>query len=165
VGHTEEAIGEFKKAIQLDPMAGDAYLNLGYNYKKEGRLEEAIQAYKKAMVVAPRVAAECHNNLGDAYLLQGRKQEAIDELKLALRERPGYAHPYFNLGIIHEGDGDIDKAIACMENVAKSEPEFLPIYQSLMRLYEKKGWKEKSHEARENYLKYDAVGRRVFFGG
>jgi tetratricopeptide (TPR) repeat protein len=165
VGHTEEAIEEFKKAIQLDPMAGEAYLNLGYNYNKQGRLEEAIEAYKKAMVVTPRVAAEGHNNLGDAYQLQGRKQEAIDELKMALQERPGYARPYFKLGIIYEEDGDIDQAIACMENAAKTEPEFLPIYQSLMRLYEKKGWKEKSQEARMNFLKYEALGRRVFYGG
>jgi tetratricopeptide (TPR) repeat protein len=165
VGRIEEAIGEFKKAIQLNPMAGGAYLNLGYIYNKQGRFEEAIQAYKKAMVVTPRLAAECHNNLGNAYLDQGRKQEAINEFRLALRERPGYARPYFKLGGIYEEDGNIDQAIACLEKAARTEPEFVPIHQALMRLYEKKGWAQKAREARENFHKFDLLGRHVFFGG
>jgi tetratricopeptide (TPR) repeat protein len=165
VGRTEEAIVEFQKAIQLNPMAGGAYLNLGYVYHKQGRFEEAIQAYKKAMAMTPRLAAECHNNLGTAYLLQGRKQEAIKEFELALQVRPGYARPYFELGTIYEEDENIDKAIDCMEKAARTEPEFVPIYQALIRLYEKKGLAEKSQEARKNFHKFDSLGRYTFFGG
>jgi protein O-GlcNAc transferase len=143
---------------------GEGYLNLGYIYTKQGRFDEAIQALKKAMAMTPRLAAECHNNLGVAHLLQGRKQEATNEFKLALQARPGYARPYFKLGTIYEEDGDLDQAIDCLEKAARTEPEFVPIYQALMRLYEKKGWKEKSQEARKNFFKYDSLGRRVYLG-
>jgi Tfp pilus assembly protein PilF len=164
-GRTAEAIEELKKAAQLDPKGGEAYLNLGYIYFHQRKLDEAIQAFQKAIVLTPRLAADGHNNLGAVYLLQGRNEEAIQELQLALKERPHYSRPYSSLGNYYEKEGDIDKAISYMEQAAKLEPEFVPAHESLVRLYEKKGWKEKSQEARKNFLKYDALGRRAFFGG
>jgi Tfp pilus assembly protein PilF len=164
-GRTAEAIEELKKAAQLNPKGGEPYLNLGYIYFNQGKLEEARQAFQKAIVLTPRLSAEGHNNLGAVYLLQGRNEEGIKELQLALKERPHYSRPYSSLGNFYEKEGDIDKAISCMEQAAKLEPEFVPAHEALVRLYEKKGWKEKSREARKNYLKYDALGRRIFLGG
>jgi len=163
-GRIDEAIAEFKKAIQLNPRAGEAYLNLGHIYFKQGKLEEAIQAFQKAISLKPRLAPEGHNNLGAVYLQQGRKEEGIKELQLALKNRPLYARPYSNLGKFYEAEGDIDKAIFCRERAVKLEPEDVPAQEALARLYGKKGWREKSQEARKNFLKYDALGKRSFTG-
>jgi tetratricopeptide (TPR) repeat protein len=165
VGRTGQAIEEFKKATQLNPKAGEPFLNLGYIYFHQGKMEEAIQAFQKAIVLTPRLSAECHNNLGIIYLQQGRKEEGLKKLQLALHARPFYARTHWNLGNFYEKEGDIDRAISYMEKAAKLEPEYIPVHQALIRLYEKKGWKEKSQEARKNFLKYDSLGRRVFFGG
>jgi Tfp pilus assembly protein PilF len=153
-GHIEEAIGEFKKAIQLDPEDGRAYLNLGYIYFRQGKLREAAQAFKKAMTISPRLLPECHNNLGMAHLRQGRIQEAIKEFQNALEIRPLYSSPYFNLAGIYDKQGDVDRAISCLEKITRFEPEFFNAHKELSRLYNKKGWKEKSQEAYRNYLKY-----------
>jgi len=164
VGRTGEAIEEFKKAIQLNPKAGEPFLNLGYIYFHQGKMEEAIQAFQKAIVLTPRLSPECHNNLGIIYLQQGRKEEGIKELQLALQARPFYARTHGNLGNFYEKEGDVDRAISFMERAAKLEPEYVPVYKALIRLYEKKGWKEKSQEARKNYLRYASMGQHFFIG-
>ena len=163
-GRTGQAIEELKKAARLNPNGGEPYLNLGYIYFHQRKLEESIQAFQRAVVLSPRLAPEVHNNLGAVYLLQGRKEEGIKELQLALKERPHYSRPYSSQGNFYEQEGDIDKAISCMEQAAKLEPEFVPIHEALVRLYEKKGWKEKSQEAHKNYLKYDSLGKQFFIG-
>jgi tetratricopeptide (TPR) repeat protein len=164
VGRTEEAIAEIKKALQLNPKSGEAYLNLGFIYQSQGKQQEAIQAYQEAEAFSPRVAVEAHNNLAAAYLQLGLREQAIKESRLALAARPFNGRTYYNLGNIYEQDGDIDKAISCMEKAAKLEPEFIPVYQALARLYKKKGWEEKSRKAHENYLKYHDLGNRLFLG-
>jgi tetratricopeptide (TPR) repeat protein len=163
-GHTDEAIAEFHRAIQLDQKAGIAYLNLGYIYHNQGKLEEAIQALQKAVIMTPRLAPEMHNNLAIIYLQQGRKEEGLKELQRALEARPHFARAYSNFGNFFEKEENIDQAIFCMEKAAKLEPEYIPVHQALSRLYEKKGWKEKSREAQNNFIKYAALGAHVFLG-
>jgi tetratricopeptide (TPR) repeat protein len=163
-GHTDKAVTMFKKAIQLDQRDGVAYLNLGYIYHQQGKLEEAIQASQKAVVLTPRLAPEIHNNLAMIYLQQGRKQEGLKELQRALEARPHFARAYSNFGDFYEKEGNIDQAIFCMEKAAKLEPEYITVYKALSRLYEKKGWKEKSQEAHNNFIKYSSLGTHVFLG-
>jgi len=153
-GRIEEATGQFKKAIQLDPRDGRAHLNLGYIYFLQGKLEEATKAIKKAMTFSPGLLPECHNNLGGVYLGQGRTQEAIKEFQNALEMRPLYSNPYFNLAGIYDKQGDVDRAISCLEKITRFEPEFFNAHKELSRLYNKKGLPEKSQEAYRNYLKY-----------
>jgi tetratricopeptide (TPR) repeat protein len=157
-------MAEFKRAAFLHPKGGESHLNLGYVYFSQGRMEEAIQAFQKAIELSPRLSPDGHNNLGAVYLSQGRKNEAIEELQLAIQERPHYARPYSNLGKFYEEEGDIDRAIFYLEKSAKLEPEFVPVHIALARLYEKKGWREKSQEAQKNYLKHASLGIRIFVG-
>jgi Flp pilus assembly protein TadD len=163
-GHTDEAVAELNRAIQLNQKEGIAHFNLGYIYLHQGRSEEAIQAFQKAGVLTPRLAPEVHNNLAIVYLQQGRKKEGFRELQRALEARPHYARAYANMGEFYEKEGNIDQAIICMEKAAKLEPEYITVYKALSRLYEKKGWKEKSQEAYKNFIKYAALGAHVFIG-
>ena len=45
--------------------------------KALGKLEEAVQAYKKAIDIKPDYA-ELHNNLGNAFRNQNKLDEAIE---------------------------------------------------------------------------------------
>jgi len=163
-GRIDEAVEEFKKAIRLKPRVGEAYLNLGYIYYGRGKLEEAKQAFQKAIVLTPRLAPEGHNNLGMVYLRQGRVEEGVKEMERAIAARPLFASPFYNLGNFYAGKGDVDKAIFYMAKAAEIEPEFSMTHKSLVWLYEKKGWREKSQEAYRNYLKYAALGKNLCLG-
>ena len=72
-GKKEEAISNYMKAIQLNPMHIKAYYNLGIALYAEGRNMEAISNYKIAIKLRPGFAY-AHYNLG-LVLLQEKKDE------------------------------------------------------------------------------------------
>jgi tetratricopeptide (TPR) repeat protein len=45
----DEAIGCYKKAIEINPDYAEAYLNLGITYGEKGMTDEEISEYKKAI--------------------------------------------------------------------------------------------------------------------
>jgi tetratricopeptide (TPR) repeat protein len=58
------------------------------------------------------------------------------------------------LGSYYEKKGEIDQAIHFYEKSAKLSPESHILYGALSVLYERKGWKSKSKEAYDKFLKY-----------
>ena len=150
-GRHPEAVRQFEWAMKLDPKDGRPYLNLGLIYYWQNRNEEAITLYRKAIRFGSRLASEGHNNIALAYLKMGKKQEALKEFQKAIEIRPINANPYYNLGVYYGDNGDMDTAISYLEKAVEIEPEFYWAYMILSRVYERKGWQEKSKEA---YLKY-----------
>ena len=96
-----EAGAEFQKAIELDPGYAEATHNLGLSYAEQGRYEEAITAYKKALSLpiypTPEVA---YYNLGRAYSQRGRSREAEEALRAAIQLDPKLGAAYYQLGVV-----------------------------------------------------------------
>ena len=63
--------------MSLKPDYADACNNMGNALKNQGKLEEAIEALKKALSLKPDYA-EAHNNMGNALKNQGKQREAIE---------------------------------------------------------------------------------------
>jgi tetratricopeptide (TPR) repeat protein len=74
--------------------------NLGYSYGISGKIDEAIEQYRKALKYTPE-DKDLHYNL--AYLLAKKKRdrEAVAEYKLALKGTPQDREVYYNLSIIY----------------------------------------------------------------
>jgi tetratricopeptide (TPR) repeat protein len=53
-----------------------------------------------------------HNNLGVVYRASGDLDRAAEEFRAAIRVRPMFALPYFNLGLILYDRGARDEALA-----------------------------------------------------
>ena len=67
-GKHAEAIPYYQKAIQAlpnDAKTAVSYNNLGWSYEKTGHLDDAIKAYKQALVLDPNLAL-AKNNLAAA---------------------------------------------------------------------------------------------------
>ena len=56
---------------------------MGNAIEEQGRLEEAIEAYKKALSIKPNFA-DAYNNMGFILHCQGKLKKAIEALKLSL---------------------------------------------------------------------------------
>jgi Flp pilus assembly protein TadD len=78
---------------------------------KQGRNDEAIRAYKRALQLRPN-SAEAYNKLGDAYFFAGRFDDAIGAYKEAARVQPQQPDAYYNLALAYFEVGDRESALA-----------------------------------------------------
>jgi pentatricopeptide repeat protein len=76
-GRGDEAIAEFRKAIDVDPHFTPAYNNLADVLAKQGKLEEAEQYYRRSLAEKPSAAA--YNALGVVLRRLGKTDEAEDQ--------------------------------------------------------------------------------------
>lgn len=88
----------YESTLAKNPSCWMAYNNLGNVLVSEGRTDEAVANFERAIVLKPDFA-EAHNNLGDALNRLCRPLEAIPALEKALQLQPKYAEAFNNLGV------------------------------------------------------------------
>ena len=97
-GNREKAEEHYQAAVKLNPTQfPDAYYNYGELLSMEGKLDEAEQAFRKALAISPSYAA-AHNDLGNVLERQGKLSEAAAEYRKAIEGDAGFRRGHFNLG-------------------------------------------------------------------
>jgi protein O-GlcNAc transferase len=107
--------------LQPDP-ASDQHFNQGNAYKDQGRVDQAIASYQKAVALAPAFAA-AHVNLGSALAQQGRHAEACLSFRKALVLEPELPAAWFNLGISAYRLNDLVCAKAALARYLRAQPD------------------------------------------
>jgi Flp pilus assembly protein TadD len=69
----EEAIAEFRAALQLNPTSAPAHNNLGIALGSLGRMDEAIEQFQQALGIEPGFA-DAQRNLATAQDLRRRSR-------------------------------------------------------------------------------------------
>ena len=64
------ALPRFQAALKRFPDAADLHNELGYTFRKLGRLDNAFEHYKRALAINPRHRG-AHEYIGEAYLIAG----------------------------------------------------------------------------------------------
>jgi len=80
-GRADEALAEFRKAIEVNPNLTPAYNNLADALAKQGKLEEAEQYYRRSLAEKPSAAV--YNALGVVLRRLGKMDEAADQFAKA----------------------------------------------------------------------------------
>lgn len=109
---TKEAILAFRRLLDLDPRDTKPYIHLADIYQDEGDLEESMRQIQSAVALDPE-SRYLHNRLGACYLALKKYNEAEKEIRLALsmeRSQP-LMNAHFNLALLYEARGEIEKAI------------------------------------------------------
>ena len=106
----EEAIQSYKKAVELNPAAAGALVNLGTIYYRQRNYTEAERHYQQAIEVDSNYPL-AHYNLGNLFDEQGDLARAEEHYTTALRLNPNYADAHFNLALLSERRGDFLKAV------------------------------------------------------
>jgi tetratricopeptide (TPR) repeat protein len=97
----QEAMGEFRRALVIEPLNADAHHDLGVALAEDERWEEAIAEYRKALAVPTFAQPDAaYNNIGWALYNLRRYPEANDALQLALRLNPTLPGAYYHLGLV-----------------------------------------------------------------
>ena len=104
------AADQFETALEINPQYARAWVGLGQLAEKEGRLEEAENAYRKATEQAPDDAATLFN-LARMMLARRDGRQAIAVLeRIATRDDPNRARFLFALATAHVQAGDLAAA-------------------------------------------------------
>ena len=106
----DQAIAAYQKALELNPAAAGALVNIGTIEYRRGRFKEAERYYKQAVEADPKYAL-ARFNLGNLYDELGDTASAFEQYHAALRLDPAYADAHFNLALLCERDGDPLKSV------------------------------------------------------
>jgi DNA-binding transcriptional MerR regulator/lipopolysaccharide biosynthesis regulator YciM len=106
----DEAIAAYRKAIELNPAAAGALVNLGTVYYRLRDFAEAEKCYGQAITVDPGYALALFN-LGNLYDERGELPAARGFYIQALRLNPAFADAHFNLALLCEKTGDAMAAV------------------------------------------------------
>ena len=98
------------------------YYNLGAGFNSQGRFDEAMGCFQKALAINPNFA-EAYNNLGTTLNSQGRFDEAIGCFQKALAINPNFAEAHNNLGTALYLKGRLDEAIHEFQEVLRLKPD------------------------------------------
>ncbi|MDQ6707624.1 MAG: tetratricopeptide repeat protein [Acidobacteriota bacterium] len=107
----EVAIEAYRRAIDLNPHAAGALVNLGTIYYRQRKFAEAEDHYRRAVQADPRYPL-AHFNLGNLHDERGEFDAAREHYIAALRWNPHYADAHFNLALLCEQSGDPRKALS-----------------------------------------------------
>ncbi len=86
-GKPDDGIPYFQKAIQSQADFFEAYYNLGIIFTKEGRVNEAAEAWQNVVRIRPAFA-QGHEELGYTLYLQAKYSDALSQLRKAVEEEP-----------------------------------------------------------------------------
>lgn len=106
----EQAIESYKRAVELNPSAAGALVNLGTIYYRQRNYTEAERHYQLAVEVDTNYPL-AHYNLGNLFDEQSDLVRAEQHYTTALRLNPNYADAHFNLALLSERQGDFLKAV------------------------------------------------------
>ena len=114
----ELAIAAYSKALELNPQAAGALVNLGTIHYRQRKFAEAEKYYCEAVAADPDYPL-AQFNLGNLYDEQNRQAEAFERYRRALALNPSYADAHFNIALLCERTGDALKAVHHWKNYLK----------------------------------------------
>jgi len=106
----EQAIEAYLEAIDYNPNAAGALVNLGTIRYRLHEFKEAENYYTRALAADPNYPL-AHFNLGNLYDERGDLTKATACYEAALRINPRYGDAHFNLALLCERRGDALRAV------------------------------------------------------
>lgn len=95
--------------VAVDPESRMASFTLGRVLDENGRSDEAVKSYTKALEIDPTYM-DPHFNLGVIFQREGRIAEAVEQFETVIGLKPDYAYGYFFLGMALEKHSRPDAA-------------------------------------------------------
>jgi protein O-GlcNAc transferase len=131
-GNIEAAIACFQRTSSLNPqlVGADFHFNLGNRLFSQGKRDEAIESYEKAIAIKPDWA-EAYANIGSARSQQGNLDAAITYYQKAVDLKPELEVLHSNLANSLLQQGKYESAITCYQNALKIKPEWADVQANL----------------------------------
>ena len=109
--------GDDAAILGVQPIGAEEWFQLGSQHEQDGALDDAIHAYRQALLVGGPDADACFN-LASALYASGQKEEASERDRQTVEIDPALADAWNNLGVLlseidrpHEAEIALCKAI------------------------------------------------------
>jgi len=126
-------------------------LDLGKRAHQAGRLQEAEQAYRDALSLAPEHPETLHY-LGLLLYRLGQLDEAVDLVSRACTHEPGQALYWFNFGVVAQRAARLEEAVRAYRQAVSLNPQYADAYTNLGHTYKDLGSLESAEEAYRRVL-------------
>jgi tetratricopeptide (TPR) repeat protein len=114
----KNAIGAYRKAIELDRDNLDAIRGLAENLMNDGQTEAALEQYKIIADTNPE-DAQTYLHMAEIYRKMGKFDLALDNLKKAGSMVPDSIEVPYNTAAIYQAQGRYDEAIQILQDLLK----------------------------------------------
>ena len=118
-----EAIGEFKRAVELDPDYAEARMELALRLLAGANYDDALAQLQAVDKLTPRLV-EVQLALGDAYRSKGQWNDAKTAFDKALRMRSDLPQAHFNLALLYMSAGAAFPGPDVLTSLGKAKDEF-----------------------------------------
>ena len=153
-GHTQEAVKEYSKAIELDPSFASAYHNRGILYNNLGEQQKALDDYNKAIELDPSYAF-AYNGRGNVYRNLGEQQKALDDYNKAIELDPSFAYAYNGRGNVYSDLGEQQKALDDYNKAIELDSSYAHAYNGRGNVYSDLGEQQKALEDYNKAIELD----------
>lgn len=121
--------GIFGKLLPGQDKSNDAekYYQQGKTHQEQGRLEEAITNFTKAIELNPSFAS-AYNNRGLVYATQGQHNQAIADFTQAITLDPDHTGTFVTRAISYTRLGKLSEAITDFTTAIEKAPTYAAIY-------------------------------------
>ncbi|WMJ08670.1 tetratricopeptide repeat protein [Nitrosomonas sp. sh817] len=130
-GQFEEAVQQFKEAIEKERNFPLPYLNAAIGLFQQNELYDAIHYIEKAIEIAPENSfAEGHLNLGIVLNKLNEHEKAIQQFKKALEIDSNFTYANINWGVSLITKQKYEEAIVQFEKAQAKDPSIALIYHN-----------------------------------
>ncbi len=130
-GKYEEAVAEYKKALEKDPEQPYILANMADAMSKANKNDDALAAYQKAITMKPDDAA-MYTNMGVLLGKMGKMAESQEAFKKAASINPGAAaQNFYNLGATLVNSGKAAEAAEAFKQAIAADANFAEAYYQL----------------------------------
>jgi len=111
----------FEAAAHAQPESARVHMELASAYGREGRVDDAIDSFRRTLEIKPDYAAAWYN-LGNLYVRNGRYDDAAAAYRDTIEHEPGLIQAWFNLGLTERMRGRPQEAVAAFQEAARRAP-------------------------------------------
>jgi len=156
-GRGEEALGEYQRAIELNPGRIDAYNSLAVMAAEAGDWERSVWRYRELLAVAPDFV-EVRCSLAQALVALGRKEEARREWETAAYLVPAAGKALADLALSYLEENLPEPAYEYARRAVSARPDLPETHFAL-------GMTARALRQRDEALRELGEAARLFPGG
>jgi tetratricopeptide (TPR) repeat protein len=155
------AVGDFNKAIDLDPKAAHTFVNRGLAWEECHDLDKAIADFTEAIQIRPGYIAAVADR-GNAWVFKGNHAKAIADCDEAIRIEPEDPRCYNNRGWAYRLNGDFDAAMKDFSEAIRLNPHYGLPHKNRADIWIRRHEYDKAIEEVNEALRLNSLDARFF---